>query len=141
MRCKAPCCVQTLLKLPDCKLRSAARSRKFAMLCRQYVVNVAGFVVRLNGVTCAAGVASPAGNSSDLFHSFNAFSCGPRNCIGQDLARLEFRTALMILLSRFQFTLPPNVDPAKFVAEEQVCMVTLQPRHGLPLCVTPVQSL
>ena len=84
---------------------------------------------------------TPAGNSSDLSHSFNAFSCGPRNCVGQSLAMLEMRTALMVLLPRFHFALPEGMDPAKFVADHQVWKITLQPRHGLPLVLTPVSSL
>ena len=53
---------------------------------------------------------------------------------------MELRTTLMVLLSRFNFALPPGLDAANFVAEEAVWMVTLQPRHELPLIVTPVQG-
>lgn len=94
-------------------------------------------------VSMSAGMGKPTliGNSSDLSHSFNPFFCGPRNCIGQSLAMLELRTSLVMLLSRFHFALPPEMDPTKLVAEDEVWMLTLAPRHSLPLIVTPVQGV
>ena len=82
--------------------------------------------------------ATPAGNRCNLAASWNPFSTGPRNCIGQALALAELRTVLAVLLSNFIFELPEGVQREKFIEEEEVWWVTLQAKHGLPLKVTPI---
>ena len=82
--------------------------------------------------------ATPAGNHRNLAASWNPFSTGPRNCIGQALALAELRTVLAVLMSNFIFELPEGVQREKFIEEEEVWWVTLQAKHGLPLKVTPI---
>ncbi len=77
------------------------------------------------------------GNRHNLSGSWNPFSSGPRNCIGQPLALTEIRTALAVLLSRFHFALPDGVQREEFIEENEVWWITLQLRHGLTLKVTP----
>ncbi|KAL3157249.1 hypothetical protein ABBQ38_001484 [Trebouxia sp. C0009 RCD-2024] len=82
--------------------------------------------------------ATPAGNRRNLSASWNPFSTGPRNCIGQALALAELRTVLAVLLANFFFELPKGMQREKFIEEEEVWWVTLQTKHGVPLKVTPV---
>ena len=84
--------------------------------------------------------ATPAGNRHNLAASWNPFSTGPRNCIGQALALAELRTVLAVLVANFFFELPEGVERDKFLEEKEVAWVTLQARHGLPLKVTPVMG-
>ena len=60
--------------------------------------------------------------------------------MGQPLALMKIRTALAVLLSRFQFALPEGVQREKFIEEEEVWWITLQLKHGLNLRVTSVAS-
>lgn len=94
-------------------------------------------------VTCHAGYpeATPAGNFRNPTASWNPFSCGPRNCIGQALALAEARTTLAVWLANFRFELPEGVTRDAFLEKQQVYMITLQTRHGLPLQVVPVTAL
>ncbi|KAL3155015.1 hypothetical protein ABBQ38_011538 [Trebouxia sp. C0009 RCD-2024] len=82
--------------------------------------------------------ATPTGNRRNLSTSWNAFSCGPYNCIGQALGMAEVRTALAVLLANFQFGLPVGFTRDQYLKNEQVWRITLQPKHGMPLLVTPV---
>ena len=82
--------------------------------------------------------ATPAGNRCNLSASWNPFSTGPRNCIGQALALAELRTILAVLVANFFFELPEGVQREKFLEEEEVWWMTLQAKHGVPLKVTPV---
>lgn len=84
--------------------------------------------------------ATPAGNRRNINGSWNPFSTGPRNCIGQALALAEARTVLAVLLSNFTFELPEGVQREKFIEEEEVWWVTLQAKHGLPLKITPITA-
>lgn len=93
------------------------------------------------GADCAAYPdATPAGNRNDPSASWNPFSTGPRNCIGQALALAELRTVLAVLLANFFFQLPEGVQRERFVEEEEVWWVTLQAKHGVHLKVTPVMG-
>ena len=80
------------------------------------------------------------GNRHNIAASWNPFSLGPRNCVGQPLALMKIRTALAVLLSRFQFALPEGVQRERFIEEEEVWWITLQLKHGLRLRVTPVSN-
>ncbi|KAL3157252.1 hypothetical protein ABBQ38_001486 [Trebouxia sp. C0009 RCD-2024] len=82
--------------------------------------------------------ATPAGNQHNLSASWNPFSTGPRNCIGQALALAELRTVLAVLLANFFFELPEGIQREKFIEEEEVWWITLQTKHGVHLKVTPV---
>lgn len=84
--------------------------------------------------------ATPTGNRRNIAASWNTFSLGPRNCVGQPLALMQIKTALAVLLSRFCFALPDGVQREKFIEEEEVWWITLQARHGLNLRVTPVSA-
>lgn len=39
------------------------------------------------------------------------FSVGPRDCIGQNMARLNYQTTVPMLLSQFKFKLADEVRP------------------------------
>ena len=82
--------------------------------------------------------ATSSGNRRNLSASWNAFSCGPHNCIGQALALAETRTALAVLLANFQFDLPDGFSRHQYLKREQVWRITLQPKHELPLVVTSI---
>ena len=82
--------------------------------------------------------ATPTGNRRSINGSWNPFSNGPRNCIGQALAMAELRTVLAVLLGNFFFKLPEGVVREKFIEEEQVSWVTLQAKHGINLRVSSI---
>ena len=50
--------------------------------------------------------ATARGNRRAVGASWNPFSNGPRNCIGQSLAIAELRAVLAVLLSRFRCASP-----------------------------------
>ena len=68
----------------------------------------------------------PAGHERDR-HAHLAFGAGPRGCVGMSFAMLEMQTILGLILQRFDLGLAPDarIEP-DFV-------VTLRPRHGVPL--------
>ena len=85
--------------------------------------------------------ATPTGNRRSINGSWNPFSSGPRNCIGQALAMAELRTVLAVFLGNFFFQLPEGVEREKFVEEEEVAWVTLQARHGVRLRVSSIMGM
>ncbi|KAL4304371.1 hypothetical protein GQ457_10G016610 [Hibiscus cannabinus] len=73
------------------------------------------------GVTCAAK--HPAG--------FIPFGLGVRTCIGQNLAILQTKLALSIILQRFTFRLAPTYQHAPTV------LMLLYPQYGAPIIFQP----
>lgn len=62
-------------------------------------------------------------------NSFLPFGLGPRSCIGEMFARMEMKTILIILLSRFQF----NRDDTNEVIP--LATITLRPKNGLKIYI------
>lgn len=58
---------------------------------------------------------------------FIPFGLGVRTCIGQNLAILQTKLALAIILQRFSFSLAPTYQHAPTV------LMLLYPQHGAPL--------
>ena len=53
----------------------------------------------------------------------------------------ELRTVLAVLLGKFFFELPEGTQRDKFLAEEQVLLVSLQAKHGIALRVSSIMGL
>jgi hypothetical protein len=125
--CKCCVCLQSL-RMPD-QRETSTTSAKCIEQCLQ---------------ECKCSVpaefkdATPKGNIHNMSGSWNPFSSGPRNCIGQSLALAELRTVLAVFLGTFSFELPDGVEREKFIEEEQVWWVTLQGKNGVPLKVKPL---
>lgn len=58
---------------------------------------------------------------------------GPRNCIGQSLAKVSVPTTIAYLVSRFHFELDPDFDADTL----DFAAVTLKPKAGLPMRCVP----
>jgi cytochrome P450 len=61
---------------------------------------------------------------------FPAFNAGRRLCLGMDMANLEMKVVLAVLLQRFDFELVPGQDVIPAMA------LTLQMQHGMKVAVT-----
>ncbi|GAB4815789.1 hypothetical protein N2152v2_002835 [Parachlorella kessleri] len=66
---------------------------------------------------------------------FLPFSSGPRDCIGQNLSKLNYMATLAVLLGRFSFRLAPEMEGPGGVQE--VIKLTLQPANGIRMLCTP----
>ncbi|KAK4479645.1 hypothetical protein RD792_015172, partial [Penstemon davidsonii] len=59
--------------------------------------------------------------------AFMPFGLGARRCIGQNLAILQAKLAIVMLLQRFTFELSPNYQHAPSI------LMLLHPQHGAPI--------
>ena len=76
--------------------------------------------------------AGGARNAAKHPNAMLAFSVGPRSCIGRDMAMMEAKIALAMILRRFSFSLSTGYrhSPQRFV--------TLHPQFGVPILVRPL---
>lgn len=86
---------------------------------------------RFNPARFAAGAARAAAHPL----AFIPFGLGSRMCIGQNLALLEAKLTVAILLQRFEFKMSP-----KYVHAPTVLML-LYPQYGAPVIFRPIDSL
>ncbi|KAB1209020.1 hypothetical protein CJ030_MR6G010463 [Morella rubra] len=66
--------------------------------------------------------------------AFIPFGLGVRTCIGQNLAILQAKLALAIILQRFSFKLAPSYQHAPTV------LMLLYPQHGAPILFQPLSQ-
>ncbi|GAQ88908.1 cytochrome P450 [Klebsormidium nitens] len=74
----------------------------------------------------------PAGAATDA-RAYIPFASGPRNCVGQQLAMLETKMVLAMVLQRFRFSVAPGYRHWPHNT------ITLRPKLGLPLLVEKVE--
>jgi hypothetical protein len=89
------------------------------------------------GPSCPAAPAGRKGEE-DPHHPplrFFPFSMGPRDCIGQTLAKMNYTATLACLLGRFHFELAAAAEGPGGVGEAQ--RLTLQPAEGMPVRCVP----
>lgn len=75
---------------------------------------------------------SPDAEKSHARAQFMPFGFGPRLCIGMTFAMMEGVALLATLVRGARFDWPGGAEP------EPVSRITLTPRHGMPLAVTPL---
>jgi fatty acid synthase len=62
---------------------------------------------------------------------FLPFSIGPRDCVGQQLALVEVKVALAMLLGSIKFELTPDMGGVAGVEASAIQTITFKPEHGL----------
>jgi len=65
-------------------------------------------------------------------HVYMPFGAGHRFCIGNSFAMMEMQAIVAVLARRCRFEVTPGYEP------ELEAMVTLRPKHGLPVTYAPV---
>lgn len=73
-------------------------------------------------------------NAAKMKSGFIPFGSGPRGCIGQNLAMIEARVTMAIILRRFSFQVSPSYVHAPF------SLLTLQPQYGASMILRTLQS-
>lgn len=63
-------------------------------------------------------------------YEYLAFSAGPRACIGGGFATMTLKLALAVIVQRFRLTMAPGSRIDRHL------VVTLSPKHGLPMLVS-----
>jgi len=71
--------------------------------------------------------------------TFMPFSHGPRNCVGQSLAKMEVVTVLAKLLGSFQFRLAPEMGGVEGITKRESTHLTLQTKgtQGIRMLLKP----
>jgi cytochrome P450 len=82
-----------------------------------------------HNLTTSAAYGGAGYTAQDL--CFAPFSFGVRNCLGMNLALMELRVTILLLLSKFEFELADKemLNEAKMLTTS----FTMQPRDGLPV--------
>ncbi|OMO97821.1 Cytochrome P450 [Corchorus olitorius] len=63
---------------------------------------------------------------------FLPFGFGGRMCVGRNLTTMEYKVVLTLMLTRFSFSISPSYSHSPSI------LLSLRPRHGLPLIVQPL---
>ena len=71
--------------------------------------------------------------------AFIPFSIGPANCAGKNLAWMEMRMAVSVIISRFDLKLDPSYNPHKWY--EDMCDYFVMVKGPLPAFLSPRQSV
>jgi cytochrome P450 len=74
---------------------------------------------------------APATKAAQHRYQYIPFGAGPRVCVGMRFAMVEAAVILATWLTRYRVSLPPGFRP------DPVGAVTLRPRGGMPLLVSP----
>jgi cytochrome P450 len=74
----------------------------------------------------------PEAEAQQLRYAYIPFGGGPRQCIGNNFALVEGQLILATVARRFRLELPPG---RRVVVEP---LVTLRPRHGLPMIIRKI---
>ena len=67
--------------------------------------------------------------------AFIPFSIGPANCAGKNLAWMEMRMAVSVIVSRLDLKLDPSYDPQKWY--DDMCDYFVMVRGPLPALLSP----
>ena len=73
----------------------------------------------------------PSRSKDRHFFAYLPFAAGPRTCVGGALAMFQIQLVLAQILQRFE------VRPVPGHRVEPIARLTLEPRFGMPLTLTP----
>ncbi|KAK7381097.1 hypothetical protein VNO78_33621 [Psophocarpus tetragonolobus] len=74
------------------------------------------------------------GSKPFMLGCFTPFAFGPRNCVGQSFAMMEAKIILVMLISRFSFTIYENYRHAPLV------VLTIKYKYDVQVCLKPLES-